>query len=282
MRNPKGPALPAVFLIVCLLLFSAGCGPKWSLKGEDLSTENISGCLQQPLKTLDASEYDRCVSLLERFLELHPQDPLAERAAIQLGWLYMNRQDFSAAYHLFLLFPDKYPESGQQQRLLTRLYLSICLYYLDKTEESLSILHPLAVDPEASAFVRDVFRYLAENYVKHENLEMALSWYEKCDEAMSEGADREGLRNRVLQVMNLDWEAEALERVAILFPEGFFADAIQLGFAAAASRNNQLRSAEKYLNNLSANSLNCCTATAGSPRVSRTSKRTENPSSSAS
>ncbi len=251
MRHPKGSALPAVCLIFCLFMFFAGCGPKWGLKGDDLSAEHVSSCMQQPLKTLGAYECERCVSLLERFLELHPLDPLAERAAIQLGWLYMNRQDFSAAYHLFLLFPDKYPESGQQQRLLTRLYLGICLYYMDKTEESLSILHPLTGDPEAAVFVRDVFRYLAENYVKHENLEMALSWYEKCDEAMTGGEDQAGLRNRVLQVMSLDWEPEALERVSILFPEGFFADAVQLGFAAAASRNNQFRLAEKYFDKLS-------------------------------
>jgi len=190
-------------------------------------------------------EKARCISLLERFAAERGSEQGADRTVLQLCRFYMERRDFSAAYNLLLQFVDRYP--GSREIHEAKLYLGICLYYLDDTKASLDILHGLLEDPDAGIRVVDAGRYIAEDYVKQGQLLSALTWFEKCDERMDDPEARRSLRQRVLKVMSGARDRELMVRVEDLFPEGFFHDAARLGTAAAALWNGEVRLAEVRL-----------------------------------
>lgn len=227
----------------------AGCGPGKVVLKEPPSLEGFDNCLAPSSPSQDVQTKQRCVYLLERFLETKADDPQAEDASFRLGQLYLETGNYSAAYHIFQSFPEEYPKSRRLAR--SGLYLGVSLYFLDNPTDSLDVLHDLAEDPRAAPWQREIFRYIAEDYVKLENLPSALTWYGRCYESIGEASDRERLQNRILEVMSVGWEPEALQAASELFREGFFAEAIQLGVAASCVRKGQLRLAENYLQRLS-------------------------------
>jgi ABC-type branched-subunit amino acid transport system substrate-binding protein len=233
----------SVFVLSALNLF--GCQGARVVRKQPTSLEGFEDCLEPALLSDDAEAKQRCVYLLERFLDQKPEEPKAGEAAFRLGQLYLETGDYSAAHHIFKSYPEEYPEGRRQAK--ARLYLGVSLYFLDKTTDSLDVLHALAEDPDAVRWEEEIFRYIAENYVKLERLPSALTWYARCHESMEEDADRERLEDRVLEVMCVGWEPEALQAATELFQEGFFAEAIQLGVTATCVQKGQLRLAEDHL-----------------------------------
>ncbi len=213
------------------------------------SLDGMQACLQPTAASQDPQEKQRCVYLLEQFLKAEPDHPSADETSFRLGQLYLETGDFSAAYHLFHSFPEQYPKARRQAE--ARLYLGVALYFLDNTTDSLDVLHALAGDPKAASWSQEIFRYIAENYVKLENLPSALTWYARCLESATEEAGQERLQNRVLEVMSLGWEPEALHAATELFQEGFFSEAIHLGVVATCVQRGQLRLAEDHLMRMS-------------------------------
>jgi ABC-type branched-subunit amino acid transport system substrate-binding protein len=65
-------------------------------------------------------------------------------------------------------------------------------------------------------------------------------------------ADRERLEDRILDVMSVGWEPEALQAATEQFQEGFFAEAIGFGVAVTCVQKGQLRLAEDQLLRMSA------------------------------
>jgi branched-chain amino acid transport system substrate-binding protein len=241
--------LPAFAVIVLFSLNLQGCGPGKVVLRETPSLEGLENCLAPSSPSQDVEAKQRCVYLLENFLETTADDPRAEDAAFRLGQLYLETENYSAAYHIFQSFPEQYPTSRRLAQ--SRLYLGVSLYFLDNPTDSLDVLHALAEDPRAAPWDRETFRYIAEDYVKLDNLPSALTWYARCYESMGENSDRERLQNRILEVMCVGWDPEALQAANELFREGFFAEAIQLGVAAAFVQNGQLRLAENDLHRMS-------------------------------
>ncbi len=213
------------------------------------SFEGLEGCLGRAVLSKDVQEKQHCVSLLERFLDSEPDHPRADEAAFRLGQLYLETGDFWAAYHIFYSFPAVHPKARRQAE--ARLYLGVSLYFLDNPTDSLDVLHALTDDPKAAPWSVEIFRYIAEDYVKLENLPSALTWYARCYDATQDEADRQRIQDRVLEVLSVGWEPEALKTAADLFPEGFFSEAIQLGVAATCVQRGQLRLAEDHLMRMS-------------------------------
>ena len=242
----KEKKLPFLFFWGFLILLSAGCQP-FKGRGEPAPLyDGLGSCIKpEAVVSLAPKEKKTCIRMLEAFLEGRPSDPAADQVSLQLGRFYMNREDFSAAYHLFSIFPERYPESPRMT--LTRLCLGICLYYMDNPRESLEILHSLAENPEAEPYDAEIARYIAENYIKMNNLLSALAWYQRCDAAMKDTEEREKLHHRILDVMSLGWESDVLQRAAELFPEGFFSEVIRFGVAATCYKNRQVRLSETHL-----------------------------------
>jgi len=213
------------------------------------SIQDMDFCFdRQALLSSSAEDKEKCISVLERFLAAKEEDPASDRAALQLCRFYMEQRNFSAAYNLLLLFPERYPKSREQA--MARLYLGICLYYMDDVKESLEILHGLVDDPEAASLYREAGRYIAENYLKRDQLPSALTWYEKCDGWLQDPEARRSLKRRVLVVVSRGGDREVLLRAEELFPVGFFHDAARLGTAAAAFQNGEVRLAENRLTEL--------------------------------
>jgi len=240
------------FLFIFALMFSCttGCRPLIGEKEAPLSFDGLKTCLDKPMFSMEPGEKERCISLLEQFSDAHPTDPGADQVALQLGRFYMERGDFSSAYSLFTLFPDQYPKSQRYQD--ARLYLGICLFYLDKTRDSLNLLHAMAQDPEAARLLKDVSRYIAENYLKFDNFLTALTWFSRVEPLIKEASEKNKLYERVLQVVvSQGWEPEVMQKATILFPDGFFAEAVQLGIAASRYHHKQPRLAESQLVKLS-------------------------------
>ncbi len=223
------------------------------LKDEPSSFSELEGCLKKDPADLEGKEIANCVVLLERFLDRFPSHPKADQVSIQLGRLFLERTDYPAAFRLFRRFLERYPHS--QLQLRARLYLGICLYYKENTKASLKILDALVDEPEAVPLSKEIFYYLAENYVKLENLPAALSWYDRCYVLISEESKRKRIQNRILEVTCYGWDLETLYQSAELFPEGFFFEAIQLGIAASSIRSGRLHLAEEYLSNMSVRHL---------------------------
>ena len=145
--------------------------------------------------------------------------------AFRLGQLYLETGDFWAAYRIFYGFPSEHPKAKKQAE--AKLYLGVSLYFLDNAADSLGVLHPLAGDPKAAAWSEEIFRYIAEDYVKLKNLPSALTWYAKCYDSTRDEAARRRIQDRVLEVVSVGWEPDALQAASELFPEGFFSDAVQ-------------------------------------------------------
>jgi branched-chain amino acid transport system substrate-binding protein len=240
-------ALAALALASLLLSFTA-CQPSREVKqpGEELEAPGLEACLQQEaVVSLPVRKKEECISRLEKFLETRVGDPQAEWASFQLGRFYMEKMDFSSAYHIFTTFPDQYPAS--KRKWLARLHLGICLYYLDRCKESLEILQPLAADPRADSQAVEVSRYVAEDFVALRNLTSALAWYQRCLSLARQESAKEKLQKRVLEIMSQGWDTGSLQQASELFPEGFFAEAVRFGFAASWYLNHQPRLAQAYL-----------------------------------
>ena len=232
-----------------LLLLAAACQPSRTARETSQLPEDrddLEACLQREAVTdLGAERKQRCVARLESFLEAQPADPRSEWASFQLGRFYMERMDFSSAYHLFSTFAERFPSSSRHA--LARTHLGICLYYLERYRESLDLLHPLVADPEAEAQAVEVSRYLAEDYVALRNLPSALGWYERCLNLIPAESEKTRLQKRVLEVMSQGWAPEELQHAAGVFPEGFFAEAVHFGFAATCYLRSQPRLALNHL-----------------------------------
>lgn len=246
----KGMYLSCLLLIALTSLWLTGCRGARVIHHPSPSYEALKDCLDPAALSQDEQAKRRCVTLLERFLDTEPDHPRADDAAFRLGQLYLETGDFTAAYHLFHDFSEEHPKARKQTE--AKLYLGVSLYFLDNPTDSLDVLHELAEDPKAAPLAKEVYRYLAEDYVKLENLPSALTWYARCYESTEEGEDRDRLRARILEVMMIGWEPDALQAAARLFPEGFFSEAIQLGVAATCIQRGQLRLAEDHLMRMSA------------------------------
>ncbi len=246
----KGMYLSGLLLIALTSLWLTGCRGARVIHHPSPSYEALKDCLDPAALSQDEQAKRRCVTLLERFLDTEPDHPRADDAAFRLGQLYLETGDFTAAYHLFHDFSEEHPKARKQTE--AKLYLGVSLYFLDNPTDSLDVLHELAEDPKAAPLAKEVYRYLAEDYVKLENLPSALTWYARCYESTEEGEDRDRLRARILEVMMIGWEPDALQAAARLFPEGFFSEAIQLGVAATCIQRGQLRLAEDHLMRMSA------------------------------
>jgi ABC-type branched-subunit amino acid transport system substrate-binding protein len=249
MMNRNAFSLYAVCVWIVTSLVFPGCQGAKVVRQPPPSFEGLQGCLEPAPTHQDMQDKQRCVSLLERFLRAEPTHPRADDMAFRLGQLYLETGDFSAAYHVFHNFPEEHPKAGKQAEL--RLYLGVALYFLDNPMDSLEVLHTLTEDPKSAPWAKEIFRYIAENYVKLEVLPSALTWYSRCLESAEGEEDRERLRNRVLEVMSIGWEPEALEAAMELFPEGFLSEAIHLGVVATCVQRGQLRLAEDHLMRLS-------------------------------
>lgn len=241
--------LPALCGIVLAAHVLPGCSGSRVERAEPASFERLGDCLAPFPPSQDMGRKRRCASLLERFLESEPDDPRADDAAFRLGQIYLETGDYTAAYHVFRSFPERYPKARRQSE--SRLYLGVSLYFLENPTGSLEVLRALADDDRSAPWEGETFRYIAENYVKLADLPSALTWYGRCLEALKAEADRERLRRRILEVLSLGWEPEALQAAAGLFPEGFFSEAIQLGMAATRMQRGQARLAEDQLARMS-------------------------------
>jgi len=246
MKSGLNKGILSTIVIILLLGTTAGCQRARQRREPPPSAESLASCMKpDAVVQLGDREKDQCASLMERFLEASPEDPLADRASIQLGRYYLEKGDFSAAYHLFSLHQEQYPKSSQ--RMLAWLYQGICMYYLDDVKGSLELLHALADEAEGEPFAPEVYRYLAENYVKLDNLLSALAWYQRSDASMKDEAGKESLQRRILEVASQGWEQEVLQRAAEVFPEGFYSDVVRFGVAATCMRKGQLRIAQTTL-----------------------------------
>jgi len=246
-RRSRGLAL---IVVLGILIALPACLASRGRKPPAPSLQNLDACLtREALVSPSKSDKERCISLLERYVDEQANDPVSDGAALQLCRFYMERGGFSAAYNLLLLFPERYPKSREKR--LAALYLGICLYYLEETRESLDVLHRLAEDPEAVSLYVEAARYIAENYLKQNQLLSALTWYEKCDVRIQTEEARRALRERVLAVVSREGDRETMAQAEALFPRGFFHEAARLGTAAAAVRNGEVRLAENRLRELS-------------------------------
>ncbi len=248
MMNRKAIFLSALCLVALASSHLVGCQGAKVVRPPP-SFEGLQACLEPAAPSEDLQEKQRCVYLLEQFLKAKPDHPRADETSFRLGQLYLETGDFSAAYHLFRSFPEEHPKARRQAE--ARLYLGVALYFLDNPADSLDVLHALADDPKAAPWAEEIYRYIAENYVKLENLPSALTWYARCLESTAEEADQERLQDRVLEVMSVGWEPEALQAATELFPEGFFSEAIHLGVVATCVQRGQLRLAEDHLMRMS-------------------------------
>jgi ABC-type branched-subunit amino acid transport system substrate-binding protein len=248
MMNRKAIFLSALCLVALASSHLVGCQGAKVVRPPP-SFEGLQACLEPAAPSEDLQEKQRCVYLLEQFLKAEPDHPRADETSFRLGQLYLETGDFSAAYHLFRSFPEEHPKARRQAE--ARLYLGVALYFLDNPADSLDVLHALADDPKAAPWAEEIYRYIAENYVKLENLPSALTWYARCLESTAEEADQERLQDRVLEVMSVGWEPEALQAATELFPEGFFSEAIHLGVVATCVQRGQLRLAEDHLMRMS-------------------------------
>ncbi len=248
MMNRKAIFLSALCLVALASSNLVGCQGAKVVRPPP-SFEGLQACLEPAAPSEDPQEKQRCVYLLEQFLKAEPDHPRADETSFRLGQLYLETGDFSAAYHLFRSFPEEHPKARRQAE--ARLYLGVALYFLDNPADSLDVLHALADDPKAAPWAEEIYRYIAENYVKLENLPSALTWYARCLESTAEEADQERLQDRVLEVMSVGWEPEALQAATELFPEGFFSEAIHLGVVATCVQRGQLRLAEDHLMRMS-------------------------------
>ena len=249
MINRKAIFLSALCLFALASSYLTGCQGAKVVRPSP-SFEGLQACLEPSAPSEDPQAKKRCVYLLEQFLKAEPGHPQADETSFRLGQLYLETGDFSAAYHLFRNFPEEHPKAARQAE--ARLYLGVSLYFLDDPADSLDVLHALADDPKAGPWAEEIYRYIAENYVKLENLPSALTWYARCLESTPEEAARERLQDRVLEVMSVGWEPEALQAATELFPEGFFSEAIHLGVVATCVQRGQLRLAEDHLMRMSA------------------------------
>jgi len=229
MMNRKAIFLSALCLVALASSHLVGCQGAKVVRPPP-SFEGLQACLEPAAPSEDLQEKQRCVYLLEQFLKAEPAHPRADETSFRLGQLYLETGDFSAAYHLFRSFPEEHPKARRQAE--ARLYLGVALYFLDNPADSLDVLHALADDPKAAPWAEEIYRYIAENYVKLE-------------------ADQERLQDRVLEVMSVGWEPEALQAATELFPEGFFSEAIHLGVVATCVQRGQLRLAEDHLMRMS-------------------------------
>jgi branched-chain amino acid transport system substrate-binding protein len=248
MMNRKAIFLSALCMVALASSHLVGCQGAKVVRPPP-SFEGLQACLEPAAPSEDLQEKQRCVYLLEQFLKAKPDHPRADETSFRLGQLYLETGDFSAAYHLFRSFPEEHPKARRQAE--ARLYLGVALYFLDNPADSLDVLHALADDPKAAPWAEEIYRYIAENYVKLENLPSALTWYARCLESTAEEADQERLQDRVLEVMSVGWEPEALQAATELFPEGFFSEAIHLGVVATCVQRGQLRLAEDHLMRMS-------------------------------
>lgn len=242
--RPPFRFLALLALGVALALSS--CASRRGREPSAPALRDAEACLtREALLSGTPQDRERCISLLERFAAARGTDRGADRAVLQLCRFYMARKDFSAAYNLLLQFEDRYPES--RERGEARLYLGICLYYLDDTSASLQVLHGLLEDPEAGVRIQDAGRYIAENYVKQGRMLPALTWYERCDQRIEDPEARRSLRRRVLTVVSEGGGREEMMRAEELFPDGFLHEAARLGTAASAFRQGEVRLAESRL-----------------------------------
>jgi branched-chain amino acid transport system substrate-binding protein len=248
MMNRKAIFLSALCMVALASSHLVGCQGAKVVRPPP-SFEGLQACLEPAAPSEDLQEKQRCVYLLEQFLKAKPDHPRADETSFRLGQLYLETGDFSAAYHLFRSFSEEHPKARRQAE--ARLYLGVALYFLDNPADSLDVLHALADDPKAAPWAEEIYRYIAENYVKLENLPSALTWYARCLESTAEEADQERLQDRVLEVMSVGWEPEALQAATELFPEGFFSEAIHLGVVATCVQRGQLRLAEDHLMRMS-------------------------------
>ncbi len=248
MMNRQAILVSALCLLAPASSHLVGC------QGADVvrpppSVDGLQACLGPAAPSEDPQARKRCVHMLEQFLKVEPDHPQADESSFRLGQLYLETGDFSAAYHLFRSFPEENPKARRQAE--ARLYLGVALYFLDNPADSLDVLHALADDPKATPWAEEIYRYIAENYVKIENLPSALTWYARCLEATAEETARERLENRVLEVMSVGWKPEALQAATELFPKGFFSEAIHLGVVATCVQRGQLQLAEDHLTRMS-------------------------------
>lgn len=248
MINRKAIFLSAFCLIALASSHLVGCQGAKVVRPPS-SFEGLQACLEPAVLSEDPQEKQRCVSLLEQLLKAEQDHPRADEMSFRLGQLYLETGDFSAAYHLFRSFPEKHPEARRQAE--ARLYMGVALYFLDNPADSLDVLHALADDPKAAPWAEEIYRYIAENYVKLENLPSALTWYARCLESTVEEVGQERLQDRVLEVMSVGWEPEALQAATEIFPEGFFSEALHLGVVATCVQRGQLRLAEDHLMRMS-------------------------------
>jgi len=248
MMNRKSIFLSALCLLALASSHLVGCQGAKVVRPPP-SFDGLQACLEPAAPSEDPQEKKRCVYLLEQYLKAEPGHPQADETSFRLGQLYLETGDFSAAYHLFRSFPEEYPEARRQAE--GRLYLGVALYFLDNPADSLDVLHALADDPKAARWSEEIYRYIAENYVKLENLPSALTWYARCLESITEKTAQERLQDRVLEVMSVGWEPEALQAATELFQEGFFSEAIHLGVVATCVQRGQLRLAEDHLMRMS-------------------------------
>ena len=203
MMNRKAIFLSALCLVALASSLLVGCqGAKGSGRRPLSRGSRLASRRLPPLKTSRRS--NAASPLLEQFLKAEPGHPQADETSFRLGQLYLETGDFSAAYHLFRSFPEERPKARRQAE--ARLYLGVALYFLDKSADSLDVLHALADDPKATPWAEEIYRYIAENYVKLENLPSALTWYARCLESTAEEAGQERLQDRVLEVMSVGWE----------------------------------------------------------------------------
>jgi ABC-type branched-subunit amino acid transport system substrate-binding protein len=122
---------------------------------------------------------------------------------------------------------------------------------MDNPLESLEILHPLAEDPGTVTLTPEIYRYIAEDYLKLENFLSAITWYARALDSTEDTLRKEVIQERILSITTLGWETEVLLRAMELFPGGFVHEAVKLGIAASYYQYRQFRLAEMQLGRMS-------------------------------
>jgi branched-chain amino acid transport system substrate-binding protein len=201
--------------------------------------------LQQIEKAVAERDSRKAVSLLEEFLKFYPNDPKAEFSALRLGYLYLETGENAKAYELLRTWLEQYPQSRNRAR--GRLYLAMSLFRLDRVKEALDLFHALAEEPEAVAFLPQIYVYLGECYLKQGQLLPALTWYVRYESGLRDKAEQKAVQKRFVQILSRGWSESTLERALAQFQEGFLADAVRYGMALAQVQGGKRRLAEESL-----------------------------------
>lgn len=245
LQNPRSRLWwTAAILFLSLVCMSSCQAPQAVRPAPEVQAEP-GVYLQQIEKALGERDNRKAISLLEGFLKSYPGDPKVEFSALRLGYLYLEAGENTKAYELLRNWLEQYPQSRNRAR--GRLYLAMSLFRLDRVKEALNLFHALAEEPEAAAFLPQIYVYLGECYLKQGQLLPALTWYVRYESGVSDEAERKAVQRRFVQILSRGWSESTLERALVRFPEGFLADAVRYGMALAQFQGGNRRLAEESL-----------------------------------